>query len=623
MKGEYFEKLRVVLQTYYATRSEDTEFLTFIASGFMILGEESMESPYLLLNKYLSVPIEEKDRTALLQLSREDKALLENALNPLLNSYGIRLSGDRRRNTRRRRVYKRIKSRHNRKRRFQRGGVLRWILGVAFVLAAGIFSAHAAVPQARAVLDLAPRVVGDLDIYNGNDPMVGYVPPMVPVPVPDPEDPEDQEEPEEPEEPEEVWPWYYSEEDDKAFKALHTLFTNYPGLLLTGLATLSLVTFGAPEWLKEKLQIMYTVHRPLTVSQTQLIKDDMLANRPVNYDTPNIFIYRGHGADVLEYPLVYIPQGSKYVNRGVCGLSNNDKNQMLDTIAMSKLYNGTNFVHFLMKDPTRYKPLIDTMLGESIPTIKAYEPLGDGFNTAEAGLKPVDNMYNPISIFDLPASKQVLLSKISGIINIKDIPLFHMFDKNVYGYKYVDDSSINVKIPVKDIVDSFKYSVYPSKLVLQTELSGIIRKADGELKPIGGTYDDTDHVLFGELLRLSLYFERPISSLLMLFPGVHYNFTCRDSYSRMNSRPDAARNGVRGNIILRRANSYGTGRSMYDLIAHLYVFGSFNDIQIYRRHAESLSNEELHKILRLPMNKSSDMNNDMQKISFIESIIIR
>jgi len=287
---------------------------------------------------------------------------------------------------------------------------------------------------------------------------------------------------------------------------------------------------------------------------------------------PPIYVYSGHGGDTVS-TLKDVPNGSKYINMGTCGLSN----RLTIDVVLPCLENphDTRFVETNV-------PQIEELLGEL--SIRIYMP-----NPTSDNDRYVNNIFYPIGVYPNEDGTFNLLS--SGLIERKKCVLL--------GIPQTHDK---LKTTTLETVKSlFSMSVYPT-----------IAEVDAHFR--SHCADRLEALTYADLTQAYKALSISVETLMTRFPGIHYNFMCRSVDGNPNLPPHPS--------ILRRANSAEAGRRPENAILlgyreHYALLNLLETALLFEERRIPLNPEKLARISKTPIYKIVPGDQSALKTSLI------
>lgn len=252
----------------------------------------------------------------------------------------------------------------------------------------------------------------------------------------------------------------------------------------------------------------------------------------------NIFLYQGHGSTITneEGNLVIkeVPKNCIYITQTVCGIGN---------------YGGDILRKFMTKEneeiwqnPVKHIKELKAMFGD-LPNLHIHYP----------GCSYVDMNYLPFSYSETYDHK---LIGISGLIPLSKAQTIDPSDDAI---RYDQIPKTYYTISKSKLINYFNYCVYP-KLELDRNIFSEKDNQTIYIKPdvngfvkIVTIQNETDRVAA----------HTPVSKLMELYPGIHFNFTCRNV-----DFPEAKekKNILQAEITKRRRNSAIVQGTIYNTI---------------------------------------------------------
>lgn len=210
------------------------------------------------------------------------------------------------------------------------------------------------------------------------------------------------------------------------------------------------------------------------------------------------YLYLGHGMDLCDKNgkpiLKTVPPGNLYITVGICGLPTSG-----NLAKLIKAFINPQDEHMLRNPDKLFLQLL--LLGIlDASTLHIHRP-GDTY---------VDNLYFPVSEYRFKDGKQVngedfdrLELALSGILPLSKAPA--LFEKGIPERKQYKSTN-GIAIPLNEFDELFQYSIYP-----KVDHPANIKTLTPET-----------------LTQITDYYSIRTSKLLQMFPGIHYNFLCRN-----------------------------------------------------------------------------------------------
>jgi hypothetical protein len=214
-------------------------------------------------------------------------------------------------------------------------------------------------------------------------------------------------------------------------------------------------------------------------------------------DPPAVYTKEGHGEDILfEHP---VPPGCVYVTIEECGILSTNWGKLL--FAFEDKPAG---IRNMLRDPIRFKKELMAHFGRSFH-IHYPEAEKRGDRTY------VDCIHYPFLAWD---REQTKIGK-SGVLSLDDNNVF--VDESIPGDGLYDEQQVLKIVDPNKITDEDLHKL----------LDGSRFPTYGMVKDDLG-YLDEDKITYNDLKKLMDRYAFTQSWSFKMFPGIHYNFSCRD-----------------------------------------------------------------------------------------------
>jgi hypothetical protein len=290
---------------------------------------------------------------------------------------------------------------------------------------------------------------------------------------------------------------------------------------------------------------------------------------------PSIYLYLGH-AGSRDGSLKGVPNGSKYVNAGTCGLINLEApNHFIS------FFNKTYDKRFVEINASSIEKLLDGL------SIRIYlpEPRTDRE-------RYVDSIFEPICVF--PTNDTFSLVSSGLVERKKSIFVGHTVE-------YTNLSSATLEM-VKSL---FSMSVYPTI----ADVEDYFRRT---------CEDRLDKLTLADLNEANRALSISVETLMNRFPGIHYNFLCRNVVGFSNFPPYSA--------ILRRPNSAEAGRRPENAILQGYrerypLLNLLETALLFEERRIALNSRRVKDISETPIRKMVPGDDSALKKSLVTHIV--